>query len=156
MSDSYSKNVSERIETQQNGRALAVFSDLIAMIAVGLLISAEAFILSPEKSFAGALAWICYSLCVSGICLLVSRFNTTGRIDILAPFLAIVTSLLGGCFTDLSVLSDAWRIAARCMPQGQMLAAANGKLIFCVLMLAECAAAVFAAILIQRKRANRV
>lgn len=156
MSDAYSKNVSERIETQQNGSMLAMISDLLALFAVALLISAEAFLLSPEKSFPGALAWICYSLCVSGICLLISRFNTSGRIDILAPFLAIVTSLFGGCFTDLSVLSEGWRFVARCMPQGQMLAATNGHHVFCLLLIGEGAVAVLAAVLLQRKKANRV
>ena len=151
MSDIHSKNVSERIETQQYGRSLSLSSDFLALFVIALLISLITFLLSPEKRLSEALSLISYSICVSGICLLVSQFNTTGRIDILAPFLAIFTSIVGGCFTDLSVLSDALRIIARCVPQGQMLAAARGMTVFYPILIAEGIAAILLSMLLCRR-----
>ncbi len=152
MSDMHARNVAERMETQRHGKNISLFGDYLALFLVALLISVIAFLFSPEKSVAAVFAWLCYSVCISGICLLISRFNTAGRIDILAPFLAIVTSIFGGCFTDLSVLSDALRIVARCVPQGQMLAASNGLSIFCLLLLSEGIAAFLISMLLNRRR----
>ena len=151
MSDAYSRNVSERIETQRFGKTISLTSDCLALFIVGIAISVMSFLLSPEKNNNGALSLVCYSVCISGICLLISRFNTSGRIDILAPFLAIVTSIVGGCFTDLSVLSDTLRIIARCVPQGQMLAAANGTVVFALILFCEGIAAVAIAAILNRK-----
>lgn len=152
MSDMHARNVAERMETQRHGKAISLISDFLALLFTALLISVLAFLFAPEKSFFAAAAWFSYSVCIGGICLLVSRFNTAGRIDILAPFLAIVTSIAGGCFTDLSVLSDLLRFAARCVPQGQMLAASNGLPIFCLILLSEGIAAFLISALLNRSR----
>ncbi len=154
MADAHSRNVAERIETQRFGKLISLTSDFLSLFIVGIAISLLLFLLSPDKTVAGALSLVCYSVCISGICLLISRFNTSGRIDILAPFLAIVTSIVGGCFTDLSVLSDTLKIVARCVPQGQMLAAANGTGIFSLLLLAEGIAAIAIASLLHKKSAH--
>ncbi len=151
MADAYSRNVSERIETQRYGNAISLAGDYLALFLVAIGISVMSFLLSPDKNLYGALSLFSYSVSISGICLLISRFNMSGRIDILAPFLAIVTSIVGGCFTDLSVLSDALRTIARCVPQGQMLAAANGAAIFIPILLIEGIAASAIAVLLNRR-----
>lgn len=154
MADAYSRNVAERIETLHYGKTVSLTGDFLALLIVALLISGIAFVFSPIKQLQAIPAWICYSVCISGISLLISRFNTTGRIDILAPFLAIVTSIVGGCFTDLSVLSETLRIVARCVPQGQMLAAAKGLPVFCLVLTLEGAVAIACAVLRNRRSSN--
>ena len=152
MSDQSSRLVSERLETQQAGRFVSLMGDFTALFLVALLVSVCAFALSPQKSVPAAAAWVYYSLCISGLCLLISRFNSAGRIDILAPFLAILTSVIGGCFTDLSLLAEYWKILSRCVPQGQMLAASNGEGIMYAVMLAESVLAVFLSGIIHSRR----
>ena len=152
MSDAPSKLVSERIETQHCGTAIAFSTDYIALLITAVLISCYAFAFSPQKSFTIALAWIAYAFCISAICLLISRFNTVGRIDILAPFLAIVTSVIGGCFTDLSVLAPQIRIVTHCVPQGQLLAAVNGNAIFILIMFGESILLICLSLLLHKRR----
>ena len=154
MSDSSSRLVSERLETVQGGRLVSFMGDYTALFLVGFAISALAFVFSPQKTVPIAAAWIFYVLCISALCLLVSRFNTVGRIDILAPFLAILTSVVGGCFTDLSIMGEQWKIVARCVPQGQMLASANGVWYFDLILLGESAIALFVAWIVHSERSH--
>lgn len=153
MSDASSELVAERLETRHHGRIIAFSSDCIALLLTAILTSIIVFAFSSQKSFFVALAWIAYSMCISAICMLITRFSKVGRIDILAPFLAIVTSVIGGCFTDLSLLSPQLQIAARCVPQGQLLAAVNGNIVFCLVLFGEGIFALLLSWFLHKRRA---
>ncbi len=152
MADPTSVLVTQRIEILHNGRLFAFISDYLALFLVALFLAAVSFGLSPTKSTLSLFGWICYSLCISAISLLISGFGSFGRIDILAPFLAIVTSVLGGCFTDLSLLSDAFVVIARCVPQGQLFAVINGNGLFCIVLFAESVLVLLTAYLVCRNK----
>lgn len=153
MSDPASEQVSERIGIVQNGKLLAFISDFLALWIAALAIAVVSCVLSPTKSILAICGWICYSLCISAVCLLISGFGSFGRIDILAPFLAIASSVVGGCFTDLSLLSDPFTVIARCTPQGQLFAVINGSGLYCFALLAESMLALMSAYAIRTKRA---
>ena len=137
LADGSSRLVARRMGAAKLGRALAFFGDALALFAAGLIASAIAFAFAPARSAALALGLVCYDVCVSGLCLLTSKFGAAGRIDIAAPAIALVTSLIGGCFMDLASLSPFLTVLSRLTPQGQLIACARGALPFAALLAAE-------------------
>ena len=142
-----SRLVSARMPVVRRGRALDFFTDLFALLLPALLFSAAAFAFAPERSFGSALGLACYSLLLSSICLLIKSLVGSGRVDMLSPAIALVTSILGGCFMDAGALSSALRTIAKFTPQGQLIAAVNGSLPFFFVMLAEAVLIALAAFL---------
>ena len=79
------------------------------------------------------------------------RFTSTdGRVDGLAPFLALILCLLGGCFMDLSQLSPALRTVSLLTPPGLALEASRGT--WPALLALLCAAAVLFIIGLRPRR----
>lgn len=132
-----SRLVTERMLVLPRGRALGFCSDALAFGLIALLFSLLAFVLAPDKSLclAGALGGYC--LLLTGLCLLLGSLKGGMRLDIASPFIALVTSILGGCFADVSSLSPALALAAKYTPQGQLIAAASGNWAFAALLAAE-------------------
>ena len=152
LGDPSSRLVAKRLLAVKNGGALAFFSDLAAVFAAGLIGGALAFAFAPERGVMFALGLVCYVFCISGLCLLLSRLKATGRMDIAAPFIALATSVAGGCFADLTSLSPALRAVAMCTPQGQLIAAAKGEALFLLLLLFEGLALLIAAMTVRSKK----
>lgn len=142
-----SRLVSARMPVIKHGRALDFFTDLTALLMPALLFSAAAFAFAPVKSLAFAAGLICYSLLLSSLCLLIKSLVGSGRVDMLSPAIALVTSILGGCFMDAGSLSAAMQTIAKFTPQGQLIAAVNGALPFFFVMLAEAVLIALAAFL---------
>lgn len=153
LADPASRLVAYRLASAENGRGIAFLSDLAALMLAGLIASAAAFAFAPSRSFAFALGLFCFCLCVSGLCVLITRRGSSARLDIAAPFIALATSVIGGCFADLGMLSPALKIAARLTPQGQLTAAARGAYAFAALLGAEGVLLSCAAWLLHRKKA---
>ena len=67
---------------------------------------------------------------MAALALLLTRLSPqSGRVDTLAPFLALIICVLGGCFLDLSQLSPALQRLALLTPQGLALQSAGGALL---------------------------
>ena len=142
-----------RMRAVDGGRTLAFMSDAFAVLIPAFLFAIEAFLISSGMSIKLLAALLAYSVAVTGICLALSKTGGAGRIDAVSPFAALVTSILGGCFVELSSLSPALRIVARLTPQGQMIAAANGAGAFIPLLIAEGAVFALTAALLERRKA---
>ena len=128
--------VSRRMLALKNGRMLDFSSSALALFICGLLFSAAAFALAPERSPWLAAGLICYCLNITGLCMLLSRFFS-GRVDVASPVAALVTSILGGCFMDAGSLSPAFAVISKFTPQGQLIAAVNGSPAFALLLLGD-------------------
>ena len=128
--------VSERLRTAPRGAALAFASDAAAPLITALAFSALAFAFAREKTLSLASGLLGYSLLLSGVCCLLSSLNAGLRTDVIAPFAALITSLLGGCFADAS-LSPALALISKFTPQGQLVLAASGAWGFAALLAAE-------------------
>jgi len=155
MADAPSRMTAHRMGAAAHGSALAFLSDAFALFSAGFIAAAIAFALAPNKSLSLALGLVCYDICISGLCLLTGCFGAAGRIDIAAPAIALITSLIGGCFADLASLSPALSFAAKCTPQGQLIACSQGNMLFAVLLLFEgLALCLLAAAVKNRKSAS--
>ncbi|MCR5808583.1 MAG: ABC transporter permease [Clostridiales bacterium] len=145
-----SRLVAGRLCSVRHGGSLAFSSDIAAVFGLCLIYSVPAFAIAPERSLPLALGLVSYSLCLTGLCLLLAKVGGSGRIDMASPFIALVTSILGGCFAELGSLSPALGLIAKFTPQGQLIAAASGKLVFCALLAAEGALLALVSRLVRR------
>ena len=109
------------------GRLLSYGSDCLALTGLGLACSLAILLPSglPEPAVLGAV--LAYAFCASALSLALVRLTALeGRVDGLAPFLALILCLLGGCFLDLSQLSPALARLSLFTPPGLALRAAEG------------------------------
>jgi hypothetical protein len=132
-----SRLVNNRMLVLDHGRALAFATDIIAVFGLALLLSLLAFILAPEKSAALIIGLAAYSVLLTGLSILLSRLGGSGRIDVASPFIALVTSILGGCFVELGGFSKAFSIISKFTPQGQLISSVRGAWIFIPVLIAE-------------------
>lgn len=152
LADGSARLVAFRLGSAKHGREISFLGDMLALFAAGLPACVIAFVFAPERSAAFAVGLICYCVCAAGLCMLLSRFGAAGRIDIAAPFIALLTSLIGGCFADLGSLSPALTALARCTPQGQLIACAKGLTLFAPLLAAEGMILALLSLLFGRKK----
>ena len=110
-----------------------------------------AFAFAREKTLSLASGLLGYSLLLSGVCCLLSSLNAGLRTDVIAPFAALITSLLGGCFADASV-SPALALISKFTPQGQLVLAASGEWAFAALLAAEGLLLAAAGAAVRKKR----
>ena len=141
-----------RMRVLECGRALGLMSDAAALLIPALLFAMEAFFISPGMSLELLAALLCYAVCISGLCLILSKTGGAGRIDAVSPFAALVTSIFGGCFAELSGLSRVLRVIARLTPQGQMIAVSNGAWAFAPVLIAEGVMFALAAAIVEKRR----
>lgn len=133
-SEASSRGTGKRLRAVRGGSGLGFVTDGLACLAVSLSMALVSFALAPDKSPALGLASAAYSVELTGLALLVSRIIGAGRIDVASPFIALVTSIFGGCFADTASLSPAFRTAALVTPQGRFIAASSGSYLFAALM----------------------
>lgn len=147
--------VSDRLRSVPGGGALAFLSDALAPFAAALLFSALALALAPERSPELMLGLLGYDALLAGVCVLISSLRGGLRLDVASPFIALATSLLGGCFADTSSLSPALSALSMLTPQGQLIAAAGGKSLFAALLAGEGLLLAAIALTIRRRRAKK-
>jgi len=112
------RRVTGRLRAQPRGRLLARGTDLLALF--GLTAVCMCVVLLPAGIGTPQVLWtvLCFSWCMAALALLLTGLSPqAGRVDTLAPFLALILCVLGGCFVDLSQLS----------PMLQRLAALTGE-----------------------------
>ena len=119
-----SRLVRRRMSAIPRGLWLAYGSDCLALAALGLLALLAVLLPVGEAPIFAAAA---YALCAAALSLALTRLTALeGRVDALAPLLALLLCLLGGCFIDLSQLSPTAELLALIAPPGLAVRAAEG------------------------------
>ena len=115
-----------RMSAIPRGAWLAYGSDCLALAALGLLALLAVLLPVGEAPIPAA---VLYALCAAALSRALVRLTALeGRVDALAPFLALLLCLLGGCFLDLSRLSPRTELLAMFVPPGLAARAAEGVL----------------------------
>ena len=149
-----SRMVQSRMYTVPGGALLAYGSDCLALSALGTL--SLLAVLLPAGEGVPIIPTIAYALCAAALALALARLTMLeGRVDALAPFLAIILCLLGGCFMDLSQLSSALNALSLLSPLGLAVRAADGALWAAGLLAAEAAVLFVLSFPRQRRHAVR-
>ena len=124
-----------RMSAIPRGVWLAYGSDCLALTALGLLSLLAVLLPVGEVPIPAA---VLYALCAAALSLALTRLTALeGRVDALAPFLALLLCLLGGCFIDLSRLSSQAELLAMITPPGLAVRAAQGVWPACGILGAE-------------------
>ena len=137
LSNPFARQVYLRLCARPRGPAIAFFSDIATLILAGAILIVPAFLFAADRSPLLVGLLVCYTVCIAGLCLFLSRFSVSGRLDLLGPLVALVTSIAGGCFADLSALGGVWRIIPLFTPQGQLIYALRGRPLLGLLLLGE-------------------
>lgn len=124
------RRVTGRLRAQPRGRLLARGTDLLALF--GLTAVCMCVVLLPAGIGTPQVLWtvLCFSWCMAALALLLTGLSPqAGRVDTLAPFLALILCVLGGCFVDLSQLSPMLQRLAALTPQGMAIQSNGGGLL---------------------------
>ena len=115
-----------RMLSLPRGRLVAYASDCLALALLGGLVMAAALL--PGGDAASLPAAALYVLAAAALALALVRFTAlAGRVDALAPLLALLLCLAGGCFMDLGQLSPAMDALSLLSPAGLAVRAADGS-----------------------------
>ena len=122
-----------RLRSLPHGRVLSLGSDCLALLSLGLMTGVCTLLPTGWESCLRRLpVLLASSFCCSTLSLLLTRLSVLeGRVDGLAPVVALILCLLGGCFLDLSQLSTTMKVVALLTPTGLAMAAADGALGAC-------------------------
>ena len=124
------RRVERRFRTRPNGLLLAHGTDVLALSGLTLLCMLAVLLPAGRWSIGLLGTAAAFSWCMAALALLLTRLSPqSGRVDTLAPFLALIICVLGGCFLDLSQLSPALQRLALLTPQGLALQSAGGALL---------------------------
>ncbi len=119
------KTARKRLKTVKSGHFLAVFPDLLSLSALGLLTVLPVLLPSGLK-WPDLLTALGISLTFAALALLITRASSAaGRVDALAPLLALLICLLGGCFLNPAALPPLFQRLTLLSPAGLALAAAS-------------------------------
>lgn len=141
-----------RMLSIRGGAAKETLSGLIALILFGLAAAVlyhAAFGLPKPVDAAAEFAYI---VCVSALALFLGKLAGAARAELASPFIALITSLAGGCFIDPDALGGTLKTVSLFTPQGQLLAARGGVSHIFILLAAAAALLVFSLPVFGRKR----
>ena len=136
-----SKLVNTRLQSMDHGKELAYVSDYLAMMLFGT--GTALLVMLPYGITIRQLAAIAaYVFCCAAFTRLIALITVSeARIDALAPFLALILCLAGGCFTDISHLAGMPAKISMLIPPGALIrAAAGNKGAFLLLLIEGCMA----------------
>lgn len=120
--------VEGRMAALPGGQNLSYATDLVSLWLTGGVAGAVALLAldaNPDQWLAAAV----YVLALGAAVRALTRCGVGGRVDILAPFLALVTSQLGGCFCPLDQISPWLERLSGFTPQGLALQGRYGILL---------------------------
>lgn len=121
------RRVEERMFALPHGRMLSYGGDVLALSIIGIAVGVCALFPTGIPEWQTAAALFAYVLCVTAMSLAITRHGAlSGRMNVLAPFLALITSLLGGCFGNIGILSPSLKALSLVTPQGLALSAQRG------------------------------
>lgn len=120
--------VNARLRAFPHGRATAFLSDNAALCLLSFLLAGACVPFALGRLCVFLAAALLYAFAVAGLSSLLSSVSAdAGGTDALAPFIVLITSLVGGCFFDASSVSELLGHAARFTPQGLLMEAAGGS-----------------------------
>lgn len=132
------RRVEWRMYSLVRGGWLSRGSDCLALSLLGAVMGLAALATADSLQPAAVAAVLAYAFCTAGLSLLLIRLTALeGRVDGLAPFLALVLCLLGGCFMDLGQLSAVLEVFSWLTPPGLAVRAAEGSQTALAVLLAE-------------------
>jgi len=109
------------------GRIRSMVTDFGAVFVLGLLLVLCVLLCKGSSRAEEWFAWLCYLVCLTGVVLALRRINVSGGIQVAAPFLAVITSVLGGCFFDFTALGGLAAYLPHLTPQGHLIRAVGGE-----------------------------
>lgn len=113
------RTADRRLRTMPRGPIRAVVSDTLPIAGLLLIIQFAGLALSGNLNPYAVASSVLFSVLMAQFGLWISSVVATeGRVDGLACFLSIMILLIGGCFLDLSVLSDTMRLVTWISPAG--------------------------------------
>lgn len=123
------RRAARRLGCLPHGRLLAYGNECLALTALGLF-TALAVLLPTGRDCLPALPGAAaYAFCAAGLSMALTRLTAVeGRVDGLAPLLALGLCLLGGCFLDLSALSPGLKALSLLTPPGLAVRSNTGSL----------------------------
>ncbi|MEG1752457.1 MAG: ABC transporter permease [Christensenella sp.] len=126
-----SQRVAFRARSLHFGMTTSYFSDILALFIVGTCSGFFTLLFFKNISFNVVASVFLYIYCIVGLALLITRFSGIGsKIDTLAPFAALVLSMLGGCFGNFASASPVFKQISAFTPQGlSMNAASTGNML---------------------------
>lgn len=127
LSTDSSRSVNRASRVVKGGVFTAPLTDYLALATAAFLLCITALISKLSVSASEWLAYFCYSILVSGICMLLSFTRAGGGIDMAAPLFALVTGVVGGCFFDTAALGKTFELISYFTPQGLLIGAVAGK-----------------------------
>ncbi len=130
------RSVEFRMLAFPNGWILSFGSGCLALTALGFIIALAALILSLDLY--SLFVFAVYSFCCATLSAALTRLTAVeGRIDTLAPFMALLLCLIGGCFIDFSQFSTAVQAMSWITPPGLALKASGGNVTALLSLAAE-------------------
>lgn len=138
MGQTDARRVEHRIKVVPRGRLLSYSSDVLTLFCSGLLIYTATQLPAGLPSLGEAVSMLAYVSCVTGLALTLVRLTalSSSKVDILAPFIALITSLLGGSFGNLGQFSARVQTLTCLTPQGLAMRGAMGSITAIFVLLA--------------------
>lgn len=113
------RRAARRLGCLPHGRWLAYGSECLALTVLGFLTALAVLLPAGWECLPTLPGAAAYAFCAAGLSMALTRLTSVeGRVDGLAPLLALGLCLLGGCFMDLSALSPALRALSLLTPPG--------------------------------------
>lgn len=109
-------------------------ANLLALGIFGVVLLVFSYIAGGAPKPLEALAGLAYVFCTAALALLLGSFAGSERAEIASPFIALITSLAGGCFINPEALGGTLKTVSFFTPQGLFLAAVNGRPILIIIL----------------------
>ncbi|MBF0997954.1 MAG: ABC transporter permease [Lachnospiraceae bacterium] len=121
------RRVERRMRTCPQGVFVMRFSDLAALVLTGGVVLL-CFLLPGQAVFQRFVPVLLFLIILASLALLLAyRSKNAGRSGAIAPYLALLLGLGGGCFTDVSAFSGLLGKVYPFLPSGALFGAASGQ-----------------------------
>ncbi|MBR0157393.1 MAG: ABC transporter permease [Clostridia bacterium] len=119
---------SQRMLSLGKGVRPELGANLLALGIFGAVLLAFSYIAGGLPKLPELGAGLAYVFCTASLSILLGSFAGSERAEIASPFIALITSLAGGCFINPEALGGALKTVSLFTPQGLFLSAVNGRL----------------------------
>ena len=121
------RRVEKRMRAYPQGVFVMRFSDLAALVLTGVVVLL-CFLLPGQAVFQRFVPVLLFLIILASLALLLAyRSKNAGRNGAIAPYLALLLGLGGGCFTDVSAFSGLLGKVYPFLPSGALFGAASGQ-----------------------------
>lgn len=121
------RRVERRMRTCPQGVFMMRFSDLAALVLTGEVVLL-CFLLPGQAVFYRFIPVLLFLIILASLALLLAyRSKNAGRSGAIAPYLALLLGLGGGCFTDVSAFSGLLGKVYPFLPSGALFGAVSGQ-----------------------------